>query len=70
MNNLNITPPEHLDFKNGSSLSQKWKSFKTQWKNYEIATGLNEKKAEVKLATFLCVIGPQGQEKYEHMKFE
>ena len=37
--------------------------------NYEIATGL-KKTNEVRLATFLCLIGPDGYEKYESFSFE
>ena len=51
-------------------MEKHWKSFKAQWDNYEIATGLSAKDEKVRLATFLCTIGPQGLEKYENFRFE
>ena len=38
--------------------------------NYELATGLSKKTNDVRLATFLTVIGDQGYEKYESFSFE
>ena len=65
-----IPPPKGIDFKDTSSVEKNWKSFRAQWENYEIATGLSEKDEKVRLATFLCTIGPQGLEKYENFRFE
>ena len=48
-----------------------WKKFKKTWNNHEIATGLIIiKKSNVRLATFLQVIGEAGIENYESFKFE
>ena len=66
---VTIPPPDKIDFKNGQTISSNWKRFVKQWRNFELATGLNEKKMNVRLATFLCVIGKQGEEKYESLKF-
>ena len=67
---MNILGPEPIDFRNAREISSTWKRFLSQWRNYEIATGLKKKSEEVRLATFLCVIGSQGQEEYDNFKFE
>ena len=36
---------------------------------YETATGLKHKDKDVRLASFLCIIGKQGQQKYESFQF-
>ena len=67
---MNIPAPEAINFRNGVSPNENWKKFANQWKNFEVATGLKEKPKEVRLATFMCVIGVQGQEKYESLSFQ
>ena len=51
--------PEKLILTNGNAANS-WQQFLSQWKNYEIATGLKKNDKELRLATFLCVIGKEG----------
>ena len=44
---------------NQTNLDTTWKLWHRQWKNYNIATGLQEKSEEVKVATLLTCIGPE-----------
>ena len=53
------TDARKLILTNGNTANS-WQQFFSQWKNYEIATGLKKKEKEVRLATFLCVIGKEG----------
>ena len=63
--NTTIPPSDKIDFKNGETISNtNWKRFVKQWNNFELATGLNEKKMNVRLAIFLYLTGKQGEEKY------
>ena len=52
-----VPAPAPIDFRNGKSSNDNWKRFKLQWKNYEIATGLDKKGKNVRMATFFCIIG-------------
>ena len=65
-----LSPPQALDLSAGGNTSTNWKKFKKAWNNYEVATGLIEKPSNVRLATFLHVIGEAGVEKYESFEFE
>ena len=38
-----VPAPAPIDFRNGKSSNDNWKRFQLQWKNYEIATGLDKK---------------------------
>ena len=58
-NQRTVATPEKLILINGNTLNS-WQHLFSQWKNYEIATGLKKKEKEVRLATFLCVIGKEG----------
>ena len=42
-----------------------WKRFKQSRLNYSIASAVNEKEENVKVATFLHVAGEEAMEKYE-----
>lgn len=70
MSQILLQPPEKVDFSNSQTISRDWKRFIQQWKNYELATGLKTKKMEIRLATFLCVLGVQGEEKFETIRFD
>jgi len=41
-----------------------------KWNNFELATGLKEKPNNVRLATFLSIVGDDGLQKYESFTFE
>ena len=47
-----------------------WKRFKKFWLNYSIASAVNEKEENVKVATFLHVAGEKSMEKYEGFLWE
>ena len=58
MANLPLPGPLHLR-QNQNNLDVTWKLWQRQWKNYAIATGLQEKSDEVQVATLLTCIGPE-----------
>ena len=70
MSQISLQPPEKVDFSNSQTVSRDWKRFVQQWRNYELATGLQTKTMEVRLATLLCVLGRQGEDKFETLRFE
>ena len=61
----NLLPPEKLDLTAGSNIGNNWKIFQKAWTNYKVAAGLDKKSKQVRLATFLHIIGPAANEKYE-----
>ena len=67
---MNIPVPNKLVLNSGQAVAENWKSFYTQWRNYEVATGLCKKPMDVRVATFLCVIGEEGVEKFESFNFD
>ncbi|XP_011437820.3 retrovirus-related Pol polyprotein from transposon 297 [Magallana gigas] len=48
-------------------LKGNWKFFKSQWMNYEIATGLDKKHDAIRIATLLTVIGKDCYHIYENL---
>ena len=70
MSQILLQPPEKVDFSNSETIARDWKRFVQQWKNYELATGLNKKEKEIRLATLLCVLGSQGEDKYDSLRFD
>ena len=66
---MEIPGPEKLNLIDGNEAAN-WNRFYSQWKCYEVATGLIEKTDEVRIATFLCFIGPEGHEKFNSFDFE
>jgi len=65
-----IPPPKELNLSADSSPAASWKKFRIAWNNYELATGLMGKPNEVRLATFLSVIGEEGMDKYQSFYVE
>ena len=51
-----IRPPKEFDI-SVENRCQNWELFQQTWLNYEIASGLNEKTENVRVATLLSVIG-------------
>ena len=70
MSTFQVPPPKAVELNDASSAAANWKKFIKQWKNFELATGLAEKPANIRLATFMSVIGEEGQEKYESFTFQ
>ena len=68
MANSQLPVPEKLNFEDGREAAA-WRRFKRQWTNYELATGLKSKPKDIRLATFLNIIGNQGFEKYDSFTF-
>ena len=58
-----FNPPDPLQLSKGNS-SQNWKRFKQKWTNYELATGIFRKEDQVRVATFLTVIGDEALDVY------
>jgi hypothetical protein len=48
-------------------LKGNWKFFKSQWTNYEIATGLVRKEDAIRMATLLTMIGKDCYHVYENL---
>jgi len=70
MNSLTIPPPKPVVLSDNGSAAANWKKFLAQWQNFELATGLDKKPSEVRVATLLSIIGEDGQEKYESFTFD
>ena len=58
-----LNPPDPLQLSKGNS-SQNWKRFKQKWNNYELATDIAGKDDQVRVATFLTVIGDEALDVY------
>ena len=68
---MNTIPcPKQLDFQKSQSPRDEWTRFKDAWNNYEIATELQKKEEQIRLATFLSIIGDQGIERFNTYKFK
>ncbi|KAL9963770.1 hypothetical protein ACROYT_G027310 [Oculina patagonica] len=44
---------------------ENWKSFRREWKFYELAAGIHKKQEEVRVASLLNVIGKEGMDMYD-----
>ena len=44
---------------------ENWKSFRREWKFYELAAGIHKKAQEVRVASLLNVIGKEGMDMYQ-----
>ena len=66
---MSIPIPEKLSLAEDTARNAaNWERFHEAWKNYEIASGLNEKDKKIKLATFLTIIGEDGMMMYNNYK--
>ena len=54
----NLPPPKALTF--DDNLATAWKSWKTAWQHYEIATGVHKQEGIVRVSTSLSIIGEDG----------
>ena len=48
---------------------ENWKSFRREWKFYELAAGIHKKAEEVRVASLLNVIGKEGMHMYETVQW-
>ena len=46
-----------------------WEFFKQQWQDYEVATGLDQKNQQVRLATFRSVMGKERRQSFWNLNF-
>ena len=46
-----------------------WEFFKQQWQDYEVATGLDKKNQQVRLATFRSVMGKERRQSFRNLNF-
>ena len=53
----NIPIPKKLDIT--GNLATNWRTFKRDWRNYEIASKLAKEDMEIRVATFLACIGSE-----------
>ena len=44
---------------------ENWKSFRREWKFYELAAGIDKKAQEVRVASLIDVMGKEGIDMYE-----
>ena len=49
---------------------ENWKTFRREWKFYELAAGIHKKAQEVRVASLLNVIGKEGMDMYETFQWE
>ena len=61
----NFPVPAPMDLK--GDLVQNWSFFKAQYENYEVATRLNKKQDDVRVATLLSLIGKECFHVYTHL---
>ncbi|KAL9976782.1 hypothetical protein ACROYT_G014113 [Oculina patagonica] len=57
--------PSPLNLTNRLHQGENWKSFRREWKFYELAAGIHKKTDEVWVASLLNVIGKEGMDMYD-----
>ena len=57
--------PSPLNLSDCLHQGENWKSFRREWKFYELAAGIHKKAQEVRVASLLNVIGKEGMDMYE-----
>ncbi|UYV74356.1 K02A2.6-like [Cordylochernes scorpioides] len=62
---LQIPPPEPVNFR--GNIEENWRYFKSHWRNFSIATGLDNKEDKLKVATLLSIIGKEAYNIFEHL---
>ena len=58
-----IPPPRPLE-------PEDWQTWIDEWHNFELATGISSKEENVRLATFLAVIGKEANRIYKTFKWD
>ncbi|KAI4897681.1 hypothetical protein NFI96_029695 [Prochilodus magdalenae] len=64
-NKPRVGVPEPMDMK--GDVFNNWMFFRAQWDNYEIATGLDKKDNNIRLATLLSVMGKECHQLQRHL---
>ena len=62
--------PLPLNLSNRLHQGENWKSFRHEWKFYELAAGIHKKAQEVQVASLLYVIGKEGMDMYETFQWK
>ena len=57
--------PSPLNLSDRLHQGENWKSFRREWKFYELAAGIHKKAQEVRVASLLNVISKEGMDMYE-----
>ena len=57
--------PSLLNLSDRLHQGENWKSFRREWKFYELAAGIHKKAQDVRVASLLNVIGKEGMDMYE-----
>ena len=57
--------PSPLNLTDRLHQGENWKSFRREWKFYELASGIHKKQEEVRVALLLKVIGKEGMDMYD-----
>ena len=57
--------PSPLNLTDRLHQGENWKSFRREWKFYELAAGIHKKQEEVRVASLLNVIGKEGMDMYD-----
>ena len=65
-----LPPPAPLALQKMKHHGRTWKQFKQSWLNYSIASEVNEKEENVKVAMFLHVAREEAMEKYKGFLWE
>ena len=62
--------PSQLNLSDRLHEGENWKLFRRGWKFYELAAGIHRKADEVRVASFLNVVGKDGVDMYETFQWE
>ena len=66
---MNLPVPDALNITSGNR-SKNYDVFEQKWKNYAVATGIEDKQEKTKVATLLTVIGSEALEIYNTFEWE
>ena len=65
--NVAVKPPSNLKLK--ENISENWKTYKQQWRNYAIVTNLSAQTEEYRVALFLHCLGADALRVYNGLPF-
>ena len=65
--NVTVKPPSNLNLK--ENISENWKTYKQQWRNYAIVTNLSAQTEEYRVALFLHCLGADALRVYNGLPF-
>ena len=62
--------PAPTPLKLGSDIAEDWERFRSEWKNYEIATDLCDKGTKKRAAVFLACVGSAAHSVFRTFQFD